>query len=471
MMIDDSLWSAFVAAAILVAFSLKNLARRFVSIPKHKRDISTAPSEFNSLRGQGAAVAPSADDVGFVAICEVERFAFLRHQISAKQGADLLNQLRRQISSSCPGSSLGRCGRARVEFIFSAPNAAAAEAALVGLSEAIERSIQLADVPLFPFACIGFARIDEDGVTDAHIDDAEAALMEARSLRRRAVISSDLGTARGGIDHLILMRDMRRALHEGSITLHYQPKLHLRSGAIDGVEALLRWEHPDKGFANTAELIEIAEKTGQIRELSLWVNDRAAADRRMLAAAGFTGRMFVNISSVLLSDVMFTEQTIALFRDSAEGMGIEITETAIIADPDRALENLRRYHDAGLHIAVDDYGTGFSSLAHLQKLPFNELKIDRSFIADLTNSHRSPLIVRSTIELAHALELEVTAEGVDDPMILALLNAMGCDTAQGYHIARPMPLASLIPFLEQWRENGGMAATIELPRFDVVREA
>jgi len=150
---------------------------------------------------------------------------------------------------------------------------------------------------------------------------------------------------------------------------------------------------------------------------------------------------------VLLPDADFVERAVAIVAAAPGRIGFEITETAVITDPDRALANLKRFTEADIKIAIDDYGSGLSSLAYLKQLPAHELKIDRMFVSGLIDSHRDPLLVRSSIDLAHALDMEVTAEGVDDPMVLSLLRVMGCDLIQGYFISPPMAIGALEIFL------------------------
>ncbi len=196
--------------------------------------------------------------------------------------------------------------------------------------------------------------------------------------------------------------------------------------------------------------IGLAEETGAIAELTRWVMQKAIADQESLAAEGFPVPVYVNLSGRLVADREFTHWLLDQARRRPPGaIGMEITETAIISDPTHALANLQVLADAGVPIAIDDYGAGLSSLAYLKQLPATELKIDRLFVMSLTSSHRDPLLVRSTIDLAHALEMEVTAEGVEDGATLALLRTMGCDLIQGFFIARPMPLADLRKFLAQ----------------------
>jgi EAL domain-containing protein (putative c-di-GMP-specific phosphodiesterase class I) len=175
---------------------------------------------------------------------------------------------------------------------------------------------------------------------------------------------------------------------------------------------------------------------------------QAARDQAALRAAGHELTLFVNLSGMLLPDRRFMQELLQLIRQAPGRIGIEITETAVIDDPDAAIENIAAFSAAGVPVAIDDFGAGLSSLTYLKRLPADELKIDREFVMGLADSHRDPLIVRAAIDLAHAMEMKVTAEGVDDPMSLSLLRVMGCDMLQGYFISRPVPVPKLVTFLE-----------------------
>lgn len=245
-----------------------------------------------------------------------------------------------------------------------------------------------------------------------------------------------------------LRRAMPAALESGEIFLVYQPKLQLRTGNVEGVEALIRWEHADVGTVPRNLMISLAEESGQIRELTIWVIRRAIEDQALLANDGQPIEVHVNVSAGLLTDAQFVRETCALLKSARGTIGIEITETAVITHSPTALVNLKRMIDHGVSVSIDDYGSGLSSLAYLKELPARELKIDKMFVSGMTMSHRDPLIVRSTIDLAHALGLSVVAEGVESLGVLALLRVMGCDAAQGYLISPPLPLFGLRRYLE-----------------------
>ena len=254
-----------------------------------------------------------------------------------------------------------------------------------------------------------------------------------------------------------LAGELASAVKNNELFLLHQPKMHTRSGTVSAVEALVRWQHPTRGLIGPNDFIALAEEHGQIRGITEWVVQRTVVEQRRLAACGHTLSFNVNISAHILADRAFADWLLGAVRDAAGPIGLEITETAMIADPEGALRNLHLFADAGMKIAIDDYGAGLSSLAYLKQLPANELKIDRMFISGLSSSHRDPLLVRSTIDLAHALDMEVTAEGVDSPAALALLRVMGCDLAQGFLVAMPMSVGELRTFLDAQQDAPAQA--------------
>lgn len=290
------------------------------------------------------------------------------------------------------------------------------------------------------------------------LEAAEAALARAADAGGVSVI--DLSVDGQSVDRLTLIAELPRAIAAGEMFLHYQPKISVRQQQVSSAEALIRWQHPERGLVLPGDFIAAAEESGQIAELTLWTLRQVIADQRALAATGHDIPLFLNISGMLLADGAFIDEACAIITAHPEAkLGFEITETAVIRDPQSAIRHLQRFADHGVVLAIDDYGAGLSSLAYLKQLPAKELKIDKMFVTQLTSSHRDPLIVRSTIDLAHALEMEVTAEGVETPAALALLSVMGCDLVQGYLISRPVPFAALCAYLgEQDRLAETMAS-------------
>ena len=277
------------------------------------------------------------------------------------------------------------------------------------------------------------------------IEEAELALIESRL--ERQPVARDVARASVALDRIALARDLPLATERDEMFLHYQPKLHVRRQCVGSVEALIRWRHPHRGLVMPGDFIPLAEQSRSIVTLTLWTIRQVIADQRLLLTHGHDMPVFINIAGVLLTDTFFVRQACDLIRDSGARIGFEITETSVIRDPQSAIANLNVFADIGIVIAIDDYGAGLSSLAYLKQLPARELKIDKLFITHLTSSNRDPLIVRSTIDLAHALDMEVVAEGVETAASLALLSVMGCDLVQGYLISRPIPLDELLTYL------------------------
>lgn len=281
------------------------------------------------------------------------------------------------------------------------------------------------------------------------LDHAEQALTDAK-LRGHSLLASDEAAPRAKA-HVDLASDLALAVPRDELFVVYQPKVHVRQRAVSSAEALIRWQHPVLGLVMPDAFIGLADESGEMRTITLWTLRQVIADQQRLAKLGHPLRIFINISGGLLTDRVFIDAACALIQDSDAEIGFEITETAVIRDPDLAIENLERCAAMGITLAIDDYGSGLSSLSYLKRLPATELKIDKMFVTHLTSSHRDPLIVRSTIDLAHALDMEVTAEGVETPAALALLTVMGCEMVQGYLISPPLELTAFVTYLEEYR--------------------
>jgi EAL domain-containing protein (putative c-di-GMP-specific phosphodiesterase class I) len=243
------------------------------------------------------------------------------------------------------------------------------------------------------------------------------------------------------------MSEMLKALTDGSLALHYQPKYCLADDDVCGFEALIRWHHPVRGQIFPDNFIPIAEEIGHVRQLTEWVVSRAIEDQMRLARAGFDLPISVNISGRQLNDESFALWAIGKVKSSGAKLCFEITETAVINDPEKALRIINLFRNTGIGISIDDYGAGLSSLSYLKQIPANELKIDKSFILAMTEGRSDQLMIQSTIDLAHAMGMSVVAEGVETEQVMTLLKRMGADTAQGYFISRPQTLEATLDFL------------------------
>jgi predicted signal transduction protein with EAL and GGDEF domain len=255
---------------------------------------------------------------------------------------------------------------------------------------------------------------------------------------------------------LTLLGDLRRALEVGDqITLHYQPKIDVKTEAVVGVEALARWQHPERGPIPPGEFIPVLETTSLIHRFTDQMLAIALAQARSWLDAGHRLPVAVNISTRTLLDTSFPDRVATLLADTrvpGELLCIEITEHTVMTDPATTIEALRRIRALGVKTSIDDYGTGYSSMTYLKLLPLDELKIDRSFVHDMAHDHANRALVRSTVELGRNLGLTVVAEGVEDAETHLALHSVGCDLAQGYHFARPMPADVLTARLRRTSE-------------------
>jgi len=295
-------------------------------------------------------------------------------------------------------------------------------------------------------ASIGVSFFPEHG-------DTESALLQRADIALYAAKSTGGGTMvyAAAIDahspaRLALTADLRRAIAADELVLHYQPVMALHAGLCNGVEALVRWPHPERGLIPPADFIPAAERSGLIKPLTEWVVGRALAEGRGWRVGPDAVDIAVNISMRNLMDPSLPGNVARHIADlgiDPARVCLEITESVAMADPERTISVLMQLHDIGVHIAIDDFGTGHSSLSYLRRIPVHSLKIDRTFIAGLAHDPASRSIVKATIELGHALGLVVVAEGIEQQEELDAARELGCDQAQGYFIARPMSAADI----------------------------
>ena len=250
-----------------------------------------------------------------------------------------------------------------------------------------------------------------------------------------------------------LMGELANAIENHQLEVQYQPKLDLKTDRIASVEALVRWHHPTRGYLSPDSFIPLAEKSDHIADMTLFVLQRTLRDLSQWHAAGMEVKAAVNISARLLTSQVFFEAVRAALAESetsASHLIFEVTESATMADPSAALRALEGYRQMGIMISLDDYGTGQSTLTYLKTLPIGELKIDRSFVENAHEDSSDALLVRSTVHLAHALGLQVVAEGIETKECLDFLREVGCDLAQGYHVSRPLPAPDLLALCQRY---------------------
>jgi EAL domain-containing protein (putative c-di-GMP-specific phosphodiesterase class I) len=252
-------------------------------------------------------------------------------------------------------------------------------------------------------------------------------------------------------ERLVLISALRQALANDQLLVYYQPKVSLKTGQVCGVEALARWPHPEQGFVPPDRFIPLAEHVGLIGPLTVWILRNALRQSQLWSKQGFDIPVAVNLSASSLDDPQLCETIAAILRD--EGMSprqliLEITENSLMTEPTRALGAISDLKALGVQLAIDDFGTGYSSLSYLKYLPVDELKIDRSFVQGLgVEGTTDWAIVRAIIDVGHALHRRVVAEGVEDQATWEALKTMGCDSAQGFHMSRPLPAGDILKWM------------------------
>jgi len=404
--------------------------------------------------GRGLAEAARSQRPLALLILALDRFRDIGNVLGHHNGDLIVQELAARL-----GAVLGTADKvARLrgdEFgilIPDADNALAQQVAGRTLA-ALEQPFMILGLPIEVSASVGMAIAPEHGSEAEQIlRRADAAVEAARKLGGGASIVYSEAHEPHDPSRLALLGELRRALDANQLELHYQPKIDLRNGRVVGAEALLRWAHPRRGMVPPGDFIPLAERTGLMRPLTRWVINRAVKEAKVFEHDGRALKVAVNVSARNLHDgQILNEVADALLTEemSPGRLQLEVTESAVMADAGRAAEVLRGLKSRGIEVSIDDFGTGYSSLSLLRHLPVGELKIDRSFVSGMEgNGGEDTAIVRSTNDLAHNLGLCVVAEGVEDQKTLDALARMGCDQAQGYHIARPMPAGELVRWLE-----------------------
>jgi predicted signal transduction protein with EAL and GGDEF domain len=333
----------------------------------------------------------------------------------------------------------------------------------------VARKTVIAGQPFDILLSVGIAMFPEHGTdADTLLRHADVALAEARRARLPyAVFSSDGPEPSRRALHLAA--DLRSAIENDELTLHYQPKVCMRTRRTVGVEALVRWQHPSHGLIMPGDFMAIAERTALITPMSLKIVDKALAQCRLWRESGLNVPVAVNLSPRSLHQTDLADRiadSLTKAQVGADQLSIEITETAIMVDEAVGETGVRRLADLGLRISIDDFGTGYSSLARLRRLPVSELKVDRSFVRDMVMDGEDAAIVRALVDLGHRLGKTIVAEGVEDAKTLDLLAEWGCDTAQGYHLCRPGPADQITSWLvtSPFGCGGGSASPAPAPR-------
>ncbi|MCO4243983.1 MULTISPECIES: bifunctional diguanylate cyclase/phosphodiesterase [Acidovorax] len=401
-------------------------------------------------RSTGGAVPPNPLAV---LTLDLDRFKHVNDVLGYSFGDRLLQavaeRLRQQVPS--PDNMVARLGGNEFAVLLRGADAATAHATALRITQSFEEPLAFEDQTVDLSAGIGIACWPGDA------DDADTLLsrseiaMYAAKRRLSGAQQYDASFDSASAQTLSLLSELRHAVEHHELRLYLQPKVPLHGQPGRAAEALVRWQHPQRGLVPPMQFIPFAEQTGFVRQLTLWMFEEVA---RLLAdprTQGLALRVSVNLSTRdLLDPELSTRLADILVRHGvpASAFCLEITESAIMDDPQRAEAMLNRLSEQGFKLSIDDFGTGYSSLAYLKRLPVHELKIDKSFVMGMETGEDDAMIVRSTIDLAHNLGLTVVAEGVETAAILERLRTLACDEAQGYHIARPLPVDDFLAWQE-----------------------
>ncbi len=391
-----------------------------------------------------------------ILMLDLDRFKNVNDVLGHDFGDALLRQVADRLKQQMAGTENQVARLGGDEFVVLLPNGSLADAQALAerILKSMEQPISQDDQTVDLGAGIGIASFPLHGIdAESLLSRAEVAMYAAKKSGNAAVVYDPM-IDRASEQSLSLLSELRRAIDHQEFRLQVQPKIVLDSGAVIGLEALIRWQHPQRGMIFPDDFIPFAEKTGFIRVMTRWVLEESAALCSTWLQRGLALKISVNLSARDLLDQDLPHKFAEILERhhvTAASFCLEITESTIMDDPVRALHTLERLHAMGVELAIDDFGTGYSSLAYLKRLPVDELKIDKSFVMNMEHDTDDAQIVRSTIDLGHNMGLRVVAEGIESEVVWDLLASMGCDHGQGYFISRPMPAERLEAWIAQWR--------------------
>lgn len=432
--------------------SLTGLPNRTLFMRRLDEAIKTMPR-----RGKRAAMA--------VLLLDLDRFKEVNNTLSHSVGDRALRALSERLGAVLPEqSTLARLGGDEFAVLMPAgTDAAAARDTADRLRSCLQKSIDVDSIRLELDGSIGIALWPGHADNAAQLmQRADVAMYAAKQTPARIAVY-DATQDENSLRRLTLSGDLRRAVNEGQLFLQYQPKVDLKTRRIAGVEALVRWRHPEYGAVPPDDFIEHAELTGAIVPLTQWVLSTAVERCAAWQAQGMQIDVAVNVSARLLlypDLIELVRDTLGEFGLDAKRLVLEVTESALMADPERAQSTLSALKDLGVRLAIDDFGTGYSSLAYLSDLDADELKIDKRFVQFAADNPNDRTIVESTIQLAHNLGLKVVAEGMEDERAYRLLRRLGCEVGQGFYFAKPLDADEVVG----WKQSPSSSRTGRKPR-------
>ena len=453
-----------VAAAVWLALRLRRLqAAHAAASPgsQHKHDTLTGlPTRIAIVASaeQAVAEARSANAPFAVTVLNVNRFKSINDSLGHEVGDEVLRQLSQRLRAVLAnGDVLGRL--AGDEFVVLGrvgTGTIPAEVTVETIFAALRQPFSIDGHDIEVAVCAGISMFPADGTTfDVLLRRAETAMRAARSIARGSFRFYSEDMSKSEEERLALEADLRHAIRDGQLELHYQPKVDIANGRVRSAEALLRWKHPQRGFVPPNVFIPIAEETGLILTIGEWVLRRACTQMRSWLDGGLPPlRVSVNLSAKQFRHGDLTAVVCSALEDAQLQPGyleLELTESSIMHDAEASAATLQLLSTMGVHISIDDFGTGYSSLSYLWRLPLDKLKIDRSFVRELLSNPDDVVIVKAIISLAHSLRLGVVAEGVETQEQLEHLRELGCDQYQGFFCSPAVPPDAFVALIKRLR--------------------
>jgi diguanylate cyclase len=393
-------------------------------------------------------------------VCDLDRFKLINDSLGHRAGDELLQEVATRLSAVVrTADTVARTGGD--EFVLIGTSVADDEDA-AGLAarvlDILQAPVRIAAIDIHTSSSIGIAMYPDDGATSqALLAHADAAMYSAKQLGRGIFRRYTPGMQAGTENRVQLESDLHNALTLKQFQLYYQPKVDTQTGEVRSAEALIRWSHPTRGIVSPAEFIPLAEECGLIGAIGAWVIREACRQARAWQDDGVpTLRVSVNLSASQFRDSGLVGSIRRALDDAgleARYLEVELTESAVMSDPEQSIAILEHLSAMGVLVSVDDFGTGYSSMSYLRRFPIDKLKIDRVFIDEIVSRPEDASIVRAIVSLAHSLRLKVVAEGVETPAQLDFLKTAGCDEYQGYHFSRPLPAAEFERLIREARAN------------------
>ncbi len=399
--------------------------------------------------------APADSRVG-VALVSLECVGRIDGMMGYRAGDSLCIQVAGMLSQALkPEDRIFRVGRNELVCLLrNLPGETHAVLAAHKILRTLNASICIDESYFYTTPFVGIALGSKENFdSDTILRQANVAMHEAKRRRDRFAIYE----AKLDAPYLLqfkLQNDLRNAIAENALDVHFQPKLDLRSGKIVGVESLARWEHASEGAISPDKFIAVAEASGFVSDLTMRVLNSALCHYDAIRAVSAQVHLAINLSANDLQEIHLSEviqQMLGVWNVPASSLTLELTETAVMEDDAMYGESLARLKETGVRLSIDDFGTGYSSMSRLRSLPVDELKIDMSFVRGMLTSSQDERIVRSMIGLAHDLGLQIVAEGVEDLATLQRLKEMGCDLVQGYYVSKPLDAEKIVDFLAAWK--------------------